>query len=238
MQGLWNSEYPVVVNRLIDIMGAYNPHAIHLGQSYDRLAAFKTQLNKIEVQERADLESAQLSELDQQRDTLFNVIYGTAKSLQRTPVAEISNHAHRIVTFFKKHGVKMPVSNYTAQTKRLNDMAAEFAEKPDLIASFEALSLRPLFERMAEINAGFDALFMQRKQRQAETEKVNVREIRMECDKAITLLWSAIEFCMAEYGEENYVPLVNHIKLACIQNCDSAFLSDRSNSSSNLTNHR
>jgi len=50
-----------------------HPHSIHLGVSFDRLAAFRTALSKIDLQERADSESAALSELDQQRDTLFNV---------------------------------------------------------------------------------------------------------------------------------------------------------------------
>ena len=120
--GLWNSEYPLVVNRLIDIVERYNPHALHLGISFDRLAAFRTPLSKIEIQERADCESAALSELDQQRDTLFNVIYAVAKAFQRTPIGEVSNHAHRVVTLFKKHGTAMASTNYTAQTKRLYDM--------------------------------------------------------------------------------------------------------------------
>jgi hypothetical protein len=46
------------------------------------------------------------------------------------------------------------------------------------------LSLGPLFERMGDVNREFDALFMQRKQRQTETERVDVRGIRAECDKA------------------------------------------------------
>ena len=96
--GLWNSEYPLVVNRLIDIVERHHPHALHLGVSFDRLAAFRTALSKIDVQERADSESAALSELDQQRDTLFNVIYATAKAFQRAPIGDVSNHAHRIVT--------------------------------------------------------------------------------------------------------------------------------------------
>ena len=70
-QGLWNSEYPLVVNRLIDIVERCHPHSIHLGVSFDRLAAFRTALSKIDVQERADSESAALSELDQQHDTLL-----------------------------------------------------------------------------------------------------------------------------------------------------------------------
>ena len=210
-QGLWNSEYPLVVTRLIDIVERHNPHAIHLGVSFDRLATFRGQLAKIEVQERADRDSAQLSELDQQRDTLFNVIYTVAKAYQRTPIAEVSNHAHRIVTLYKKHGITMASANYTAQTKRLYDLVADFRANPDAMASLDALSLAPLFERMYEINCDFDALFMARKQRQAETERVDTQAIRTECDKAITLLWNAIDFCIAERGAADYTPLVNAI---------------------------
>jgi len=210
-QGLWNSEYPLVVNRLIDIVHAYSPHDLHLGISYERLAAFRTPLSKIEIQERADSESALLSELDQQRDTLYNVIYAVAKAFQRAPLGDVSNRAHRIVLLFKKHGTSLASSNYTAQTKRLYDLAADVRSQPEINSALEAMALKPLFERMCELNEQFDALFMARKQRQAETERVDTRAIRSECDKAITLLWSAMEHCMAERGAEAYMPLLNHI---------------------------
>jgi hypothetical protein len=206
--GLWNSEYPLVVNRIIDIVEKHAPYDLHLGQSFDRLASFRPQLAKIEVQERTDKDSAMLSELDQQRDTLFNIIHTVSKSFQRTPIEEISNHAHRIMTILKKHGRNISSTNYTADTKCLYDLITDIKAQPEAIQSLEALSLLPLFERMGEANAEFDRLFMQRNQRQAETERIDVRSIRLECDKAIMLLWNAIEFCCNEYGEQNYLPLI------------------------------
>jgi len=115
------------------------------------------------------------------------------------------------VTLFKKHGKGLPVANYTSETKRLYDLVADIAEKPDVLASLETLSLLPLFEQMAGINKEFDALFMERTQKRAETERVNIPAIRTDCDKAITLLWNAIDHCMAEHGAEQYLPLVNAI---------------------------
>ena len=209
--GLWNSEYPLVVNRIIDIVESHTPHSIHLGLSFDRLAVFRSQLAKIEAQERADRDSATLSELDQQRDTLFNVVYGVAKAFQRTPIAEVSQHAARIMTALKKHGNNIPAANYTAETKRLYDLTADLSAQPEVMTSLAALSLQPLFERMGVVNKEFDLLFMQRNQRQSETEKVDIRAIRLECDKAITQLWNAIEFCCSEYGEEIYNPLIKAI---------------------------
>jgi hypothetical protein len=211
LPGLWNSEYPLVVNRIVDIVGNRDPHNLGLGQSFDRLAAFRPQLAKIEVQERADKDSAALSELDQQRDTLFNIIHRVAKSFQRTPIEEISNDAHRIMTVIKKYRKNIESTNYTAETKSIYDLTADIKAQPEIMKSLEALSLLPLFTRMDEVNTEFDRLFMQRNQLQAATEKIDVRFIRLECDKAITLLWNAIEFYCNEYGETNYLPLIADI---------------------------
>jgi len=209
--GLWHSEYPLVVNRLIDVIGRHDPEALHLQRSYQQLAAFRPLLSKIEVQERADRNSALLSELDQQRDTLYNVIFAVSKALKRTPMAEISAHATRVQEALKKHGTDIAPANYTAQTQRTYDLVADCRRQPDVMNALTAMSLTPLFERMDEINIQFDRLFMERKKQQAETERVDVRAIRLDCDKAIANMWAAIEFCMAEYGEENYKPLVNAI---------------------------
>jgi hypothetical protein len=206
--GLWNNEYPLVINRIIDIVDAHNPRELHLGQSFERLAAFRPQLAKIEAQERSDQDSAMLSELDQQRDTLFNIIHSVAKSFQRTPIADISNRAYRIMTVIKKHRKNIASTNYTAETKSLYDLIADMKTQPEVMKSLEELSLMPLFVRMEEVNTEFDHLFMQRNQRQAATERVDVHSIRLECDKAITLLWNAIEFCCHEYGEDAYLPLI------------------------------
>jgi hypothetical protein len=213
-QGLWNSEYPLVVARLINTVEAHNPQALRLQRSFGRLAEFRPALVKIAVQEKADRDSALLSELDQQRDTLFNVIYGVAKAFKRTPMAEPSGHGTQILTILEKHGVDIPTANYTAETKRLYDLDADIRSRPDVMDSLQALSLRPLFERMGEVNSEFDRLFVQRHERQSETELIDIRAIRLECDKAIASLWSAIEFCMDEYGETEYIPLVNAINTA------------------------
>jgi len=211
VQGLWNSEYPLVVFRLLDIVERHNPHAIHLGFAYDRLMAFRPQLESITVQERADRESAQLSELDQQRDTLFNVIYQAAKAFQRAPIGEVSDNAHLVVSTFKKHGKNIPASNYTAETKRLFDLEADVSAQPEIKAALEKLALLPVFEQMCQANKEFEALFMERKIRRGEDPRIDTRNVRLECDKAITFLWNTIEMCIVQHGAEQYETLVGTI---------------------------
>ncbi len=206
---LWNSEYPLVVTRIIDIVAAYNPKELHFENSFDRLAAFRPQLDKIEIQEKFDKDSVTLSELDQERNKCFSIIYTVVKAFVRTSIVETANHANCIMTVLKKHGSDIVSANYTAKTERLYNLTEDISSMSDAIKALEKLSLLPLFEQMKERNTAFDNLFMQRNQRQAETERIDVRTVRIECDKAITQLWNAIEFCSNEYGEEQYLPLLN-----------------------------
>jgi len=207
---LWNSEYPIVVNHLINIIERHNPYELYLGLAFDRLAEFRIDLAKITVQERSEQETEMLNELNVQRDKLFNVINSVARSFQRAPVEDMSSHAKRILAVFKKHGKDIPDSNYTAKTKRLFDMVADIKSQPEIMASLEALSLLIIFERLSEVNSEFESLFMERKYKRAENH-IDIRSIRKECDKTITFFWKALEYCIKAHGEENYISLVNTI---------------------------
>ncbi|MDR1679087.1 MAG: DUF6261 family protein [Prevotellaceae bacterium] len=206
---LWNSEYPLVVNRLIDILGSHELADLHLQGSFDRLAAFRPQLAKIEVQERADRNSALLSECDQQRDNGYSTICNVAKAFKNVPGQ--SDDAEKLYKLIQKHGSDIPTANYTAETERLFDFVADVERQPELLAALKTLSLHTVFEQLKTANTEFDKLFMQRNKEQAESEKTDVRAIRTACDRSIIALWNAIEFCSAEYGEELYKPLVNAI---------------------------
>jgi hypothetical protein len=208
---LWNSEYPLVINRIIDIIEAHDPADLYFGQSFERLAAFRPQLAKIEVQERSNQDSKILYKLDHERNTLFRAIYAVAKSFQRTSITDINKHAQEVMTVVEKHRKDILSSNYTARTKCLYDFIIEIKELPKVMKSLKELSLLSLFVRIEEVNAEFDQLFMQRNKRQAETEQVDIRDIRLKCDKAITLLWSAIEFCCHEHHDKDYLPLITTI---------------------------
>ncbi|MDR1155058.1 MAG: DUF6261 family protein [Bacteroidales bacterium] len=209
--GLWHSEYPLVIKRLTAIIARFNPEALHLQRAYSVLAAFGPQLDQMEKQELADADSTRLSELDQVRDTLFSVTLAVASAFKRAPVREYSEPALVILALLKKHGHDIPAANYTAETKRLYDLCANFRRQPEALDALGCLSLRPLFEHLESANVEFDKLFMLRHENRASAGRVDSRVIRAECDKAITAVWNAIEFCMVEYGEDAYTDLVNAI---------------------------
>lgn len=211
LAGLWHSEYPLVIKRLIGIIARFNPGALHLQRAYDKLAGFIPRLDKIEKQEAADADSVRLCELDQIRDTLFSVIMNVADNFKRTPMAEYAEAAKTVLNLLKKHGLDIPAANYTSETKRMYDMIANFRKLPEAMAALSLMALTPLLDRMEAVNKEFDTLFMNRHESQSNTERVDPRAIRTECDKAVTSMWNAVEFCIEEYGEAPYKDMVNAV---------------------------
>ena len=208
--GFWNSEYPLVVKRLIDIVGSFDVATLKLEASYNKLASFLPNLAKIEVQEKSDSDSKRLDELDQIRDTNYNIIHSVAKNFQRSTIQEFSDYGHKIVSLVNKRKSDIPTTNYTAETKRLYDFIADAESQPEIMEAIEKLSLSEQFAEMKQANIDFDELFMERNKRQAEN-RIDVLTIRRECDKAITKLWSAIDQGCYEDGKEMYMPMLNII---------------------------
>jgi hypothetical protein len=190
---------------------AHDPHNLHFGQSFERLVAFRPQLVKMETQERLDPNIVILSKLDQQRKSLFKIIHAIAKLFQQTPIDEISNQALCIITVITKYKKDIISVSHTDKTKHFYNLIADFKAQPEVMKSLKALSLTPLFVQMEKVNTEFERLFMQRSQHQKKNGKIEIRAVRLECDKAITLLWNAIEFCCNEYGEQDYLSLITDI---------------------------
>lgn len=214
LPALWNSEYPLVVKRIISTARLYNLEDLRLLPVYNRLKAFETQLEKIELQERSGgIESSNLSETDEHRDTHFNIICNVSKAFNRTTIGDIRAAANLIQKAVRKHGTDIAKANYTSATQRFYELIADMEGQPEMVKALEKLSLMPIFQQLKEGNQRFETLFMQRIREQAEVEKINIRAIRNDCDKAITLFSNAIEYNIAEYGEAEYIPLVTALNI-------------------------
>jgi hypothetical protein len=206
---LWNSEHPLVINRIAQIIESYNPAALHLDKAYDRLAATLPALALIEVKEKHTALSAEISELDNERDELVIALYIHAKYMSRLKLPSIAPPARVIKSLFERHGHDMATSNYSSETKRIADLLAEIEQNPEVAAAIAALHLTELVNRLATVNSEFEIKFMRRNSVLTSCEKVDARAIRLKADQAIQFVYQAIDFCVAEYPETNYTPMIN-----------------------------
>lgn len=208
---LWNSEYTMFVTQLTAIILKYKLYALHLAKAYGKVQELLPTLAKIKAQELSNAISNQLQELDAERDTLIMALAAQVKTMGRLSMPSLAPHVVVLNHFFDTHGRDIASANYNAETKRINDLLADYDSKPDVQLAATALNLGMLFDHLRTVNTQFDALFMQRTGEEAAVEKIDARAIRTESDKVIIAFFDAIEFCSSEYEELDYVTPANEI---------------------------
>ena len=108
------------MNRIAQIVQSQNPPALHLEKAYGRLAALLPAVNTIAVQEKRNVLSAVLSELDNERDALLGVLISQSRTLSRVNLPSTTQAAVLIDALFDKHGRDMAQANYTTETQRIS----------------------------------------------------------------------------------------------------------------------
>lgn len=204
-KSLWNNEYSLFVNQVVAIIEKYDHAALHLQKSFGKVTAQLPHLAKIKAQEKSNALSNQLQELDAERDTLFVAIVAQVKAMGKLSLPAIAPHVVVMHRFFDQHGRDIATANYNAETERLNDLLADYNAKTDVKNSAQALNLSMLFDQLHIVNTQFAALFLQRTESDASTEKVDTLAIRFSTDKALTAFFDAFEFCSSEYDGLDYV---------------------------------
>lgn len=208
LSGLRNSEFIMVIRRLLIILGKYSLEQLRLMPSFLRLDAFRPLLDKMALLARNDELDEVVGETDRERDTLVSVIYATAKAARRSPNPRTSKHGEAIVNLFKKHGTDIAADNYAAETKRIDDLIADAERTPAVMEALHARALMEDFEQLKDANVRFEAAFMERNKYASTLETIDTKAIRNQCTKAVNSLWNAIDHYVEDYGPEDYEELV------------------------------
>ncbi|MFZ4456926.1 MAG: DUF6261 family protein [Bacteroidales bacterium] len=211
LKELWNSEYTIFADQISKIITKYNIQDLHLKKSFDRVTAFLPSLAKVTAQEQSSQFSNSLKELDNERDTLINGIIAQVKTMSKLTIPALATQAAVLSRLFDKHGRDIATAGYNAETKRINDLLADYHTKAEIKTAADTTSLTMLFDQLEVVNTRFNNLFLQRNEDDATTESVDARALRNESDKAIIAFFDAIEFCSSEYEELDYAPLANEL---------------------------
>jgi len=213
LRNLWNSEYVIFVNQVVVIFGKFDAEALHLQKAFGKLLNVLPDLAKVKAQELSSELSNSLQELDAERDTLINAIAAQVKTMGKLTIASIPPHVVVMNRFLDLHGRDIASANYNSATERTRNLLADYDAKADVIAAVDALNLKILFDQLSVVNTQFANLFLQRTEKEGETEKVDTRAIRANSDKVLTSFFNAIEFCSGEYDEPDYETPANKLNV-------------------------
>lgn len=208
---LWNNEYCLFVSQFVAIFLKYSPEQLRLQKAFNRLNAMLPEIAKIKAYELGNAISNELSDLNNERRTLILAIKKQAKTFSRLSMPGVAQHVEVLTRFINKHGSDIGDTNYSDNTKRFNDLIADYDNSPAVQEAASALSCRILFDQLRAVNTQFASLFMQRTQEDSAVETVDTHAIRSETDKVLNDFFNAFEFCSLEYDELDYQTPANEL---------------------------
>ena len=211
---LRNSEYPLVVERIIEIVKKHNLEELHLQKSFDRLAAFEEDLKKIEVQSTNTAATDEITEKDDLRDKLTRAIFTIANAYKNSGVEPQVSNAKTIDTYFKdyKFDRRLTKENYTSQTEKTAQLIDGAEKNAKIKAAFDKLHLFDLLMKLKDANAEVEKLFRTRTAELSQLPDVDIKEIRKNVGAAIDKLFMMIEANKEEYDDKDYNPLIKELK--------------------------
>ncbi|MDR3653070.1 MAG: DUF6261 family protein [Paludibacter sp.] len=201
---LWNSEYCMFVSQIVAIFLKFNAETLHLKKAFDRVLALMPEITKIKAQELGNAISNQLADLNTERRTLIKSIMDQVTTFGKLSIPSMAQNVVVMNRFLDKHGRDIGDINYNDNTKRFNDLLADYDGNAEVQAAATAMQFSILFNHLREINTQFATLYMQRSDEDSSVEVVDAHQIRSETDKALTAFYDAFEFCSTEYEDQDY----------------------------------
>lgn len=209
---LWNSEYPLMMERIVEIVNKHNPAHLHLDKAYQRLATLRPHWEQIQVQAKSSGITNQITETDDLRDRLTTFIFKQVKQYKTLGIEPHLTHAKMLDVWVKKYSLGLVTENYTSQTEKTQQLLNEAENTPEIRNNLEALGLMPFIIKLKEANTQFEQLFRNRTEEIAKTSSIDIKTIRKNTDEAVNKLFMAILFCKEEYEHLDYNPLINELQ--------------------------
>ena len=208
---LWNSEYPLVVERILEIVSKHNPEELGLKKAYDRIVALNPELEKIKIQEKTSAFTDEIVRIDKLRDRITTGVFNLIYNFKRLNISPYTENAKTLDLWLSKYGKNITKENYTSQTEKTNQFISEMEGSQTIKNAVEALHLTDLLARIKQSNQEFETLFRSRTAEFSNQPTIDVKAIRQKVDKELKKLFIAIDFCANEHEEKDYKPLIEEI---------------------------
>lgn len=201
------------ISQVIAIVAKFQPAALHLLKSFEKLAAFAPELAKIKAQELGNALSNLLEDLDHERDVLVNAIIGQVRVMGKLSLPSIAPHVVVLSRFFDIHGRDIADAPYNSETMRIDNLLIEYNAKPEVMAAAVALNMKMLFDQLTTVNATFASNFLKRTKDDSLVLKVDTRTIRGQVDLTLVEFFETFEHCSREFDELDYTTPANELNI-------------------------
>lgn len=154
--------------------------------------------------------SAQITELDRQRDTLIRGFQKHISAFCDFPNAEKQAAAKKLEFELGKYGKDIAKKPLQEETATITQLLQEFSQG-DLSQAVTLIGAKEWLDKLSEINTQFVGLHTERTEEVGTIELGQAKKTRQELQEVFTKLTKNIEALAILNGEEPYRNLVNSI---------------------------
>ena len=183
-----HAQFHETVNSLIVKIGAATL-AIELLYALFK-QALDNELESLNIIRKSDL-TAKISEQDRVRDAIFRGCSDTVKNFRNHFDDDMREAANRLWNIFLHYG-NVTQKPFDAETAAINDILREF-ERAENAAAIEKLSLGEWVTKLADENAKFHDLMMERYGESLEKTPYRMKTARRETDKYYRAIVAELE---------------------------------------------
>ena len=208
---LRNSEFVLFINQIVDVLKIINLSLLLLADDFEKLSETLISLAKVKAQENAELMTKELKRLDMKRSALFRSILQEIHALSSSDDHAIIVALGVINHFLDVQGRDIARLDVSTKTQKIFDLFTAFIADAEVQAAVIILHLDVLFTPLRENNAAYNTLFIQRSQKKADIEKVDIKAIRRETVQVYQSFVKSVEYCSEHSKSLDYAPLANNM---------------------------
>ena len=190
-----NAEYANFANRMLNLAADAGPEALGVDDAdLDRYSVLLTQLNDLVARSYASAETAELAELDKQRDVLGKYIIDTVAAAVDVPLASKAAAAKALSLVLKPYKGFHDLPNQQ-ETVVVSGMVLDLS-KEENTAHVQTLGLTEFVNELNLTNTRYLTLTEQRTQSRESAKTDNSKTLRTEMDALYDYI-TTVGFCMS-----------------------------------------
>lgn len=188
-----NAEYTNLSSRMYSLTLAVTAEALNIeAEVITRYAALIAQMQDLVARSYALEESAEMEELDKQRDALGQYIIETVRSAQDLPIAAKSAAANSLFLVLKPY-VGFYSKPVQQETVLVNGMITDLT-KAENATHVQTLGLSEYVQELSLVNARYLSLTEQRTTSREDARTENSKTLRLEMDELYDYI-TTVSFC-------------------------------------------
>jgi len=207
------SEFPEIMNAILDIVEKHNPVALFLVGMYNLLLELKPLLDKLTLKYDGYPNTTEFVILRARRDNLLGAILSHLSAIEKAQVTSVAQQATLAVPYLRSYLDGILIENTTVKTGRVDQLLTNLDDYDTMNAALVALGLHVYFGELKACQQSINQGESLRREIKSVRVKQNTLLAKERISNAVSNLLDSIELAKVEHTEIDYMPLINELNV-------------------------